>query len=136
MRWRSHAGQNCLDSSCGAVNIEAHLNETFDDPLDVFLGCCLLHSYYHGCFPVSPVVPGAFLRCDASSSFCSERITSMMRSYMWVSSISGSGPGLAARTFSKITRSRFGSYTGSEVERFNLPISCAACARALISATI
>src|SRR5271166_1625928 len=55
---------------------------------------------------------------------------------MWVSSISGSGPRLAARTFSKITRSRFGSYIGREVVRFNLPIACAASARSLNSETI
>src|SRR5271155_1937795 len=55
---------------------------------------------------------------------------------MWVSSISGSGPRLAARTFSKITRSRFGSYTGMEVVRFSLPMACAASARSLKSETI
>src|SRR5271165_3274459 len=55
---------------------------------------------------------------------------------MCVSSMSGSGPRLAARTFSKITRSRFGSYIGMEVVRFSLPIACAASARSLNSETI
>ena len=73
MRGCAYTRQNRLDGPCGAMNIEPDLNEAFDHSLDVFLGRSLLHCNYHGYFPVSPF-------WDASSSFCSARITSMMRS--------------------------------------------------------
>jgi hypothetical protein len=102
------AGQNGLRGAGGAVYVDASLDHAFDDGVDLFFGCVFLHCYDHCLFPVSgdctpaswPAAAAWAFLWLANSFLCKARMTSMMRSKMCVSSISGNGPLLAARTFS------------------------------------
>ena len=103
----ANAGQNGLRRARGAVHIHSGFHHGVDDGIDLLFSGSLLHGYNHCLFPISgasdlvsapvpwpgaaspprprPVVGDpdvsawAFL-CDANSSRCKARITSMMRS--------------------------------------------------------
>ena len=79
---RAHAGEDGLHGAGGAVDVEADFHHALDDGLDFFFGRAILHSNNHDSFPVWFFVTGRgrYAGREASSSRCSARMTSTMRS--------------------------------------------------------
>ena len=102
----------------GAVDGEAHLHQAVDDRLDLRLcgaSCITTNMDIYDPFELSR----RFYRLRDSTStsafrssifsFCTLRISSMMRSKMRFTASAGSGPWLWCSTFAKTWSSRFGS---------------------------
>ena len=86
---RAYTGQYGLDSSGSAVNIESDFDHPLDNSLYLVVGGSFLHCNNHGYFSCPARLERAWLLSapgvvelpwTASSSRCSARITSMMRS--------------------------------------------------------